>query len=89
MSISKEEFAQWVNDPTTCYIRNKLIEQRDQYVCLDDSPAEDIVNVHKPNMTMEDVGLACAIRMAVAKGVELFTNTNELEEHIFGDDYED
>lgn len=83
MAISREEFAQWVNDPVTCYIRNELIEQRNEYASLDGTPAEQVAHINKPDMTIEDIGLACSIRMAVVKGIELFTNTNELSEHIF------
>ena len=62
-------------------IRNKLAEQANQYSTLNYSMADKAVNVsHEGTYNLEALGLDSAIRMSVVKGIELFTNFDELED---------
>lgn len=81
--ISKEQFQQWSNDETTCYIRNLLVKEAQKHTNLTDSPAEKAV-YGSLVYSLEDMGLHSAMSMATVRGIELFTDTDTLSEFIFG-----
>lgn len=75
-AITAAEFAQWANDPVTCYVRNKLIEQRNEYANLDETLAEQAV--YSKDADLQQLGLDSALRMATIRGIELFTDTDSM-----------
>ena len=73
-----DEYKSWVNDKVTCYVRNTLIQERQNLVSLDNSKADFTANGND-DYDLQKIGLDSAMRMAVVKGIDLFTHYPESE----------
>ena len=71
-----DEYMSWVNNPVTCWVRNVLVQERNNQVSLDNSKADFTANGND-DYDLQKIGLDSAMRMAVVKGIDLFTNTDE------------
>lgn len=78
--INPVDFEQWANHPVTVFVRNKLIEQRNEYSKLDGTLAEHAI--YNPE-DLSKLGFDSAMRMATIRGIELFTDTQSLYEELF------
>lgn len=65
-----------------CLVRNKLVEQANQYSTLDSSLAEKSVFTGDIE-SLQKLGLDSAIRMATVRGIELFTDSDALCNELF------
>ena len=71
-----DEYKTWVNDKVTCYVRNKLIEQRKFHSSLDNSLA-DFTAHGNSDYDLQKIGLNAAMSMAIVKGIDLFTDHDQ------------
>jgi hypothetical protein len=85
---TKTQFEQWVNDSTTCYIRNLLAEQAQNEASLNFSLSDQMVN-DEGEYSLERLGLDAAVKMAVVKGICYFTDTNSLRDALDFEEGED
>lgn len=82
MDITKEDFEQWANSPVTHKVRNYLIEQRNDFASLDNTFA-DTAAMDSPDFNLETLGLNAACRMSVVRGIDMFTNIDDLYREFF------
>ena len=82
---TKAQFEQWVNDETTCYIRNLLATQAQNEATLNYSLSDQMVN-QEGEYSLERLGLDAAVKMSVVKGICYFTDTDVLRASIFEED---
>jgi hypothetical protein len=71
-----DEYKSWVNDKVTCWVRNVLIQERQNLSSLDNSKADFTVNGND-DYDLQKIGLDSAMRMAVVKGIDLFTDYDQ------------
>ena len=77
MTISREQVQQWMNDETTCFIRNKLAEKAKEVSNLNYTLADNIASGNS-DYSLEQIGLDSVIRMSTVQGIEAFTDANNL-----------
>ncbi len=78
MKISKADYQQWANDPVTCAIRNYLVGEIRDLDSLTNHPLID-KNTYTDDLTaLEQVGTSVLLRSSAIKGLEMFTNFDEL-----------
>jgi len=81
LTISRKDFQQWMSLETTSEIRNLLVSEAQHYATLNYSLADETANEGELP-SLEKLGLDSAMRMSVVKGIELFTNTDNLAEML-------
>lgn len=78
-----EDFTQWANSPVTIFVRNHLLKEREEMNHLDGSAMMQ-KTVYSNNLTgLEQLGLESAMRLSVVKGLEAFTDFDELSNQLF------
>ena len=81
-NLTIAEFQDWISSPIGCKVRNYLVQQYNEYTNLDETLAEQVANLGDME-SLEKLGLDSAIRMATARGIGLFTDTNALSSELF------
>ena len=67
----------------TVQVRNYLLQEREEMVRLDESAIFQKTLYSESLTGLEQLGLESVMRLAVAKGLETFTNFDELSETLF------
>ena len=87
--LTLSDFEQWVNDPMTIKVRDYLLSERASMNSLDDSNILE-ANIYGEELSaLERLGLESAMRLSVIKGIDLFTNWDDLSIKVFDTDGDD
>ncbi len=74
----KSQFTQWVNNPMTLRVREYLLKERKEMNEIDSSKLFE-ENAYSQGLTpLESLGLESVMRASVIKGIDAFTDTDQL-----------
>lgn len=77
IDLLQKEFNEWANHPTTIKVRNLLIRERSQYDSIDESYASKLIHSDKIE-PLENIGIDTLMRACIVKGIDVFTNFDDL-----------
>ena len=82
-NLTKADFTDWSRLPMTVKVRNHLLKERESMNSIDGSGLIEKNTYAEGLSSLEALGLESAMRASVIRGLDVFTNFDELSEDMF------